>query len=118
MKELFTEVKIPIPLIELTDVGSDSDKGVLLADLAGILVESILTRASISSDMPAMVAGSLKGQLGKLSGLKDAGAQLLDGLGKQIGGVIPGGIDPGKVIGDPSKAIKGLTDKLPFGGKK
>lgn len=119
MKELFTTVSIPIDEIELKDVGSDSDKGVLLSDLAGILVESILTQASLDSKMPAMVSGALKGQLGKLSGLKDAGVQMLDGLGKQIGGAIPGGLpDPKKVIGDPSKAIKGITDKLPFGGKK
>lgn len=107
LKELFTEVSIPIDRIELKDVGSDSDKGVLLADVAGIVVEAILSRASVSSALPAVVGDALQGQLGQLSGLRDAGTKMLDDLGKQIGGV-PGG------VGD---AIKGLTKGLPGLGK-
>lgn len=107
MKELFTEVSIPIDRIELKDVGSDSDKGVLLSDVAGILVEAILQKASLSSDMPAMVGGALKGQLGKLTGLSGAGVKMLDDLGKQLGNV-PGG------VGDK---IKDITKKIPGIGK-
>lgn len=107
LKELFTEVSIPIDRIELKDVGSDSDKGVLLADVAGIVVEAILSRASVSSDLPAVVGDALQGQLAQLSGLRDAGTRMLNDLEKQIGGV-PGG------VGD---AIKGLTKGLPGLGK-
>ena len=107
LKELFTEVSIPIDRIELKDVGSDSEKGVLLADVAGIVVEAILSRASVSSALPAVVGDALQGQLGQLSGLSDAGAKMLDDLGKQIGG-IPSG------VGD---ALKGLTKRLPGLGK-
>ncbi|MAB88888.1 MAG: hypothetical protein CMJ90_05465 [Planctomycetes bacterium] len=107
LKELFTEVSIPIDRIELKDVGSDSDKGVLLADVAGIVVEAILSRASVSSALPAVVGDALQGQLGQLSGLSGAGAKMLDDLGKQIGGVPSG-------VGD---ALKGLTKRLPGLGK-
>ena len=107
LKELFTEVSIPIDRIELKDVGSDSEKGVLLADVAGIVVEAILSRASVSSALPGVVGDALQGQLGQLSGLSDAGAKMLDDLGKQIGGVPSG-------VGD---ALKGLTKRLPGLGK-
>lgn len=107
LRELFTEVSIPIDRIELKDVGSDSNKGVLLADVAGIVVEAILTRASVSGALPAMVRGTLKGQLGELSGLRDAGAKMLNDLGKQLGNM-PGG------VGD---TIKDLTNRLPGIGK-
>ena len=107
LKELFTEVTIPIDRIELKDVGSDSDKGVLIADVAGIVVEAILTRASVSGALPAAVNGALKGHLGELSGLRDAGATMFDELGEQLGN-IPGGV---------GNTIKDLTNRLSGIGK-
>ncbi len=82
------EVKIPIEKIELNDVGTESDKGVLLSELAGILIESILKRASATGKLPGLVQGTLDGRLTSLTGLKQACADALDGL------ALPGGGTP------------------------
>lgn len=74
------KVTIPIDRIELKDVGSESDKGVLLSDLSGIVVEAILKRATATGQLPGLVQGALGGKLGGLHGLQDAGLQVLQGL--------------------------------------
>lgn len=73
-------VTVPIDEIVLEDIGTESDKGVLLSDLAGIVVESILTRASATGNLPNMIQGTLDGQLGQLHGLTDAGVGALEGI--------------------------------------
>lgn len=96
------KVEVPIERIEMHDVGSESDQGVLLSDLAGILVEAILKRASASGRLPNLVKGALDGQLGGLKGLADAGVKALDGL--LGGGSLPGGLPKG--VDDAKDAIK------------
>ena len=54
---------LPIGTIELKDVGSESDKGVLLADLAGIVIQAILGKASSTGKLPSVIQGALGGQL-------------------------------------------------------
>lgn len=106
------EVTIPIDKIELKDIGTESDKGVLLADVAGIVVEAILKRASASGRMSALVKGVLDGKLGQLSGLADAG---IEALGDLFGGTSGSG---GKTNGlqDAKKALDALKG-LGIGGK-
>ena len=104
-------VEVPIERIELKDIGSESDKGVLLSDLSGIVIESILKRASVSGQLPGMIKGALDGKLSDLSGLQDAGAKALDDL---IKGGVPS--DPKKTLDDVKKKLgEGLTKGLPFG---
>ena len=78
-------VTLPLGTIELTDIRSESGEGVVLAELASIVVEAILERASASGQLPALIQGTLKAQLAQLEGLEDAGRRavenLLDGQG-------------------------------------
>ncbi len=102
---------VPIDLIELKDIGSDSDKGVLLPELAGIVVEAVLKRASASGRLPDLIKGGLDGQLSQLDGLADAGIKSLEGL---TGGTqLPGGVTKGleNVKKDAAKKLKGLFGK-------
>lgn len=82
------EVMIPIDRIELKEVGSESDKGVLLSDLSAIVVESILKRASVSGMLPNIIKGALDGKLAGLTALEDAG---IPGLQELFGGATTGG---------------------------
>lgn len=95
-------VEVPIDRIELKDIGSESDKGVLLSDLTGIVIEAILKKASVSGQLPNMIQGALDGKLGDLSGLQDAGINALDGV---LGGGASG-VDPKKTVDDAKKALK------------
>jgi hypothetical protein len=107
------EVKIPIDKIELEDIGTESDQGVLLADVAGIVVEAILKRASASGQLTGLIKGVLDGKLGELSGLADAGIKALgDLLGAKTGG---GGNVNG--LDDAKKALDALKG-LGIGGRK
>jgi len=113
MKELgVAEVKLPIDRIELTDVGSDGDKGVLLSELTGIVLEAVLTRASASGQLPSLVQGALGGQLAGLKGLANAKLSGIQGLlgGGQAGGKAGGLPTSAK---DAKKALeKGLGGLL------
>lgn len=109
-------ISIPVDTIELKGVGSESDQGVLLGDLAGILVESILKRASVSADLPGMIRATLQGKLSHLSGLTDAGIKTLEGftgaalppeLEKGVGGAATDAIDKGLKKG-LKKGLEGL----------
>jgi hypothetical protein len=103
-------VQVPIDKIELTDIGSDSDTGVLLSELMGIVVESILKRATATGQLPGLIQGALSGQLGQLTGLADAGVEALGGLD----GILPGGAKQGvdaakEALGEGVKeGLKGL----------
>lgn len=100
------KVDVPIDRIVLKDVGSESDEGVLLSELAGIVVESILKRASATGRLPNLVQGALAGKLGGLRGLQKAGVKALDdilGGGNKLPGGLPTGIDDAK-----DKLKKGL----------
>ena len=93
-------VTVPIDLIELDDIGSESDQGVLLSDLAGIVIEAILKKASVSGQLPNLIKGALDGKLEDLTALQDAGIKALDGV---LGGGTPG--DPDKTVDDLKKKL-------------
>jgi uncharacterized protein involved in outer membrane biogenesis len=105
-------VTVPIEKIELNDIGSESDKGVLLSDLAGIVVEAILKHATATGRLPDMIKATLDGKLAQVHGLKDAGIEKLEGL--LDGAKLPGGV---KVPDDAKKAIDGAKDALGKGLK-
>lgn len=86
-------VKLPIDRIELKDIGSDTERGVLLSELAGIVVKSILQRATSSGKLPAVIQGALGGKLQNLQGAayKELDNQLdkvKKGVGDKLKGLI------------------------------
>lgn len=88
-------VDVKIPEIRLNDVGSKSG-GVLLGELAGIVVKAILrTVVEKGVNLPTAIAGSLRGGLGKLSGVPmqvsdvvtEAGGKAMEKAGGLVGEV-------------------------------
>ncbi len=72
-------VPITIPEIRLTDIGSDSDKGVLLKDLSGIILTAILaTVVEQAGDLlPGGIGEGLSGGLAAVGDLGDFGMQVV-----------------------------------------
>lgn len=113
-----TKTRISIPEIRLTNVGSESEGGVVLKELSGIVIKAIMQAIIDKSDvLPAALIADLGKGLGELEDIK------ADTL-KTIGGVSD---DLNKTIGEASKGIgeaaesvdkvtKGLEGLL--GGKK
>ncbi len=80
-------VPIYIPEIRLTDIGSDSDKGVLMKDLAGIIVTAIMaTVVQQAGDvLPAGIGEGLQGGLAAVGDLGDFGMQVIGDVSTQAG---------------------------------
>jgi hypothetical protein len=130
-----TKVDVPIDAIRLTDVGSDTDKGVLLADLSGVIIKAIMAAAVQKGGdlIPPDMLKDLRTNLGKLNSLADMGigvvseidgkVQDLTGTIDEIAGDLNGGVkgaekgikDAGKQLED---ATKGIGDILGGGKKK
>lgn len=92
-----TKIDLKIPSIKLTGVGSDSDQGVLVSELAGILLKAVLQAAAEKGEgiIPAGLLGDLKGQLAKLDDIKALGMEM-----------------SGKVISDVTKEIDKVTKDI------
>lgn len=128
---------IEVPEIVLHDVGSDTDKGVLIKELTGVLVAAVMRSIveNAGDAIPAAALNTLKGSLdklgdfGKLSteligGVKDLGAGALGeaakGVGESLEKIDKGVKDVGKEVEKAGKELgnvgKGLENLL--GGKK
>lgn len=94
-----TRVDLDIPSIKLKNVGSDSDKGVLISELANILLKAILQAAAESGKLPLDMLNDLQGKLAKLGDLK--------GLGMEVTGEITS-----KVTEEINKVTKDIGDKV------
>ena len=102
-------VELDLPELRMEKVGSDSDKGVLLSELAGVIVQSLLVNVSVNPEMlaamPAALMKDLSGDLGKLVDMKALGGLVeipgLEGLGE----VIPGA---GKALEGAGKEAESL----------
>ena len=111
-------VTIPIEKIEMAGIGSDTGKGVLLAELANIIIQVILDTVVRENGnlLPGTMAGELQGNLAQLKSLKsmdiDVQTQVQEQLGKQG---VPEGLsgEAGKAAEEVMKGIGGL-----FGGEK
>lgn len=84
------DVTVPIDELRLKDVGSDSDKGVMISELTGTLLKAIIlaTVEKGGNLIPTDMLGDLDGALKNLASLKDVGATLSVGVGdaaKEIG---------------------------------
>lgn len=134
--------EIPIDRIYLTDVGTDSDKGVVLGELSGVLLKAIMMAIVNKGGglIPGDVIGDLSGQLANLQGLQDMGIGVVTGAGeqakaltkqgealvKELGGAVDDAKkqveDAGKTLEDAGEkageALDGITDIFGGGGKK
>ena len=112
-----TRVPLTIERIELKDVGTDSDEGVLLAELTNILMKAILTSVAEKGGglIPADITNGLTAGLKGLEGLGGVSVKVVgdvtavvDGQVKKVGeigaGIMKGVGDGGK------KATEGLKD--------
>jgi len=79
-------VTVPISEIRLTDVGSDSDKGVIIAQLADTLLKAIFAATVEQGEglIPADVLGQLDSRLKQLDSLAEVGASLATDAIKQL----------------------------------
>ena len=135
---------VHIDKIVLRNVGSDSDNGVLMDELTGVVIKAVLAAVvkSAANVIPEL-AGELEAQLGKLEDLGKVGAEMADvvftqagEVGEQLGkvaeGISEGGAEglkkategAGDAVGEAAEgageAIKGIGDGLGklFGGDK
>ncbi|MFA9479639.1 AsmA family protein [Phycisphaerales bacterium AB-hyl4] len=86
-------VTIRLDNIRLTDVGSETEGGVLLEQLSGILINALLQAVveQAGDALPSLIAGDLRGAL---AGLGDLGDFDLEKITDNLGGII------GDVTGD------------------
>lgn len=98
-----TKTRITIPEIRLTDVGSESEGGVVLKELSGVVIKAIMQAVIDKSDvLPAALIADLGKGLGEL---EDIQADTL----KTIGGVSD---DLNKTIGEGTKAIGDVSEEI------
>lgn len=96
-----TVVTLPIERIQLNDVGSDSDKGLLARELLTIVVQAVLTEAQRvgSGILPAEILSDLDGQLAQLQDLSAMGVNISTELGAEAQKMLEG------VSGEAQKAV-------------
>ena len=131
-----TRIPMTIERIELENVGSDTDRGILLADVIDILIKAILTTVvqKCGDLLPADVLGELNGGLEQLSGLGATAVQVvgrvtsdvqeaaeqLGEMGKEAEEAIgEGAKEVGKGLQDAGKELeKGIGDLIGVGKEK
>jgi hypothetical protein len=103
-----TRMDVTIPEIRLKDVGSDSDKGVVLAQVANVVVKAVLTAVvrKAGNVLPADVIGGLGEGLTQLEGMSKFGLQTAGDLANLAGQVL-----------NPDQAQKGGKEVLDGAGK-
>ncbi len=114
--ELFTlgeerkSLKVNVPEIRLTNLGTDSEKGVVLSQMTGVLIRSILLAVVQQSGdlLPAAMLNGLEDGLSGLKGLGDAGIEVVKGVGAKLD-------ETGKQLEEGAKnlgeGVKDLGDK-------
>lgn len=123
-------VPVTIPEIRLTDIGSDSDKGVLLKDLSGIVVTAILTSvAQLPGDLlPGDIGKSLQGGLKAVGNLGQFSVEVIGNVTTEAGKVVGAAAEKlgegAEKVGEAAKEAGKAVDKLGeglgglLGGKK
>jgi hypothetical protein len=113
-------VRIVIPQIQLKDVGSDSDKAVLVDQVSGVIVAAIL------KSIVEQAGGQLPGEIGKglatgVNALGDIGVQSIKVIGNVGKGVVEG---VGGAVNEVGKGVGGAVNEVGkgigsiFGGDK
>lgn len=106
-----TKLEVPIDEIRLTDVGSDSNKALMLTDLIDVIVKAIFMTAvnKGGSIIPADVTGELNSALASLQGLDELGIEAISQIGEVLGDLE----DPLQGIGgDIEKAGGDITREI------
>jgi hypothetical protein len=88
-----------IPLIELKDVGSDTDHGMLLSDVSGVLVKAVLKAiAEKGRGLPGDIGPELTNQLARLQDMSKFGVEVVGNVTSQVQQV-------GQILGDQTQKI-------------
>lgn len=112
---------IEIPMLQLKEVGTDSDRGAMLAEVTDIIVQAVLRRVmERAAVLLPQLASDLASELADLESYRDMGVKIFDDAGKQLEGV-RGAVDEtlesgGKVLEEGSKTLEGIGNI--FGGEK
>ncbi|MCA9289779.1 MAG: hypothetical protein KDA25_01550 [Phycisphaerales bacterium] len=125
-KGLPTPVKLTIPIstIELRDIGTESDRGVLLGELADIIVKAVLAAVIEQGGdlLPATLLNDLSGALSQLSSLGDVGVEMVSTMTAEARQAVETALgDVARQIenvGDVGKAVQGVGDELGKIGKE
>ncbi len=110
-----TRVDIPIDEIILKDVGSDTDKGVLLTDLSGVIIKAVFAAIVQKGGglIPADMLGDLTQGLGQLTSLGDMGISAAVDIGGQLEGLAGSLGAPVEQLGkELEKATEDITEGL------
>jgi hypothetical protein len=112
-----TKISIPIDRIELSNIGSETKGGVLIRDLAGVLVKAVLGAViEKGGNLPADLRGSLEAGLGQLKPLEEMGIGVVTDIQKKLEDALRGDKPLDDIQKDVQDTIKGLGDIL--GGDK
>ncbi|QQE13529.1 hypothetical protein JD969_08755 [Planctomycetota bacterium] len=113
---------VKIPKIQLKDIGSDTDSGVVLSQVSGIIIQAIMK--SVIENAPEVLPKlMINGLQNGLNGVGDIGSYSAETLGNVIGS-IPGGKELNKALQDAGGALHGSGKSLEegfgnlFGGSK
>jgi hypothetical protein len=103
-------VKLSHP-IELQNVGSNTDKGVVAAEVTGLILQSVFkSMLADAAKLPKALLGEVAGLLDKLRGLGDLGKQLFEDTGELLPDLGPT-TQPGKDADGPVDDILGGLEK-------
>ena len=91
------EQPITIADIRLENIGSDTDRGVLMGQLTGIIVQSVLKRVStqLANVLPGPVVGALETGVGGIGEIGGMTAEKLDGAAKKGVDTLKKGVEKG-----------------------
>ena len=115
------EDTIKVPDIELKNIGSDSDNGVVMSELTGVMTKTILTHVVASAgQLPGAIAEGLAGGLQDLTALGGDIAEQMGGEAQKIiegMGDITGGLGEGAgAVGEEAgKTLEGAGEKVKEG---
>ncbi len=85
-----TSVPVAIPRIELHDLGTDSDNGLAMAELSGIIMKALLESVVVHAGglLPPEIAGELKNGLESLAALGEVPIKLVGDVTTLVGGEV------------------------------
>ncbi len=84
------DIKVNIPKIELTDIGSNTSNGVVLSQLNGVILQAIF-RAVVENAgdvLPGVMLSGLNEGLGHIGNITDFGAETIGDVTGQVGDVV------------------------------
>lgn len=108
------EATVKVPEIRLKNVGTGSDKGVMIAELTNALLKAIMMAIVEQGGglIPADILGELNTSLAALAPLKDIGASLavnIDGALKDLGGGAAKVVQ--QATGEAAKTVQAATQE-------